>query len=62
MAAVRVDVGADPARFKMSKDLHRSVPIKKALDDAMIALYPNGERIQPGKRPGRARQSGLHFS
>ncbi|HKN08975.1 MAG TPA: molybdopterin-dependent oxidoreductase, partial [Pseudomonadota bacterium] len=28
--------------------LHRSVPIKKALDDAMIALYQNGERIQPG--------------
>jgi sulfane dehydrogenase subunit SoxC len=28
--------------------LHRSVPVKKALDDAMIALYQNGERIQPG--------------
>jgi sulfane dehydrogenase subunit SoxC len=28
--------------------LHRSVPTKKALDDAMIALYQNGERIQPG--------------
>ena len=26
----------------------RSVPIKKALDDAMIALYQNGERIMPG--------------
>src|SRR5262249_41289912 len=31
-----------------SLSLHRSVPIKKALDDAMIALYQNGERIQPG--------------
>jgi len=28
--------------------LHRSVPISKALDDAMIALYQNGERIMPG--------------
>src|SRR3989442_2317687 len=28
--------------------LHRSVPVKKALDDAMIALYQNGERVQPG--------------
>src|SRR5450432_3089233 len=34
--------GADSPR------LSRSVPIKKALDDAMIALYQNGERIMPG--------------
>jgi len=27
--------------------LARSVPIKKALDDAMIALYQNGERLMP---------------
>src|SRR6267142_339467 len=26
----------------------RSVPLSKALDDAMIALYQNGERIMPG--------------
>ncbi len=26
----------------------RSVPMKKALDDAMIALYQNGERLMPG--------------
>ena len=26
----------------------RSVPLKKGLDDAMIALYQNGERIMPG--------------
>src|ERR1700682_906443 len=31
-----------------SPHLSRSVPIKKALDDAMIALYQNGERIMPG--------------
>ena len=28
--------------------LSRSVPITKALDDAMIALYQNGERLMPG--------------
>ena len=28
--------------------LSRSVPIAKGLDDAMIALYQNGERIMPG--------------
>ena len=28
--------------------LSRSVPVKKAMDDAMIALYQNGERIMPG--------------
>ena len=34
--------GADAPR------LTRSVPLSKALDDAMIALYQNGERIMPG--------------
>jgi sulfane dehydrogenase subunit SoxC len=28
--------------------LSRSVPVNKALDDAMIALYQNGERLMPG--------------
>jgi sulfane dehydrogenase subunit SoxC len=28
--------------------LTRSVPLKKGLDDAMVALYQNGERIMPG--------------
>src|SRR5215510_12473428 len=28
--------------------LSRSVPMSKALDDAMIALYQNGERLMPG--------------
>ena len=28
--------------------LSRSVPLTKALDDAMIALYQNGERVMPG--------------
>ena len=34
--------GADSPR------LSRSVPVKKALDDAMIVLYQNGERLNPG--------------
>jgi sulfane dehydrogenase subunit SoxC len=31
-----------------SSALTRSTPLKKALDDAMIALYQNGERLMPG--------------
>ena len=48
------ETGIDPkatwllAEGADAPSLHRSVPIKKALDDAMIALYQNGERIQPG--------------
>ena len=34
--------GADAPR------LSRSVPLTKALDDTMVALYQNGERIMPG--------------
>jgi sulfane dehydrogenase subunit SoxC len=32
-----------------SGSLSRSVPIEKALDDSLIALYQNGERIRPGQ-------------
>ena len=48
------ETGIDPrakwviAEGADSLSLHRSVPIKKALDDAMIALYQNGERLMPG--------------
>ncbi|MFL6798863.1 MAG: sulfite dehydrogenase [Xanthobacteraceae bacterium] len=48
------ETGIDPtAKWLLAEGadslaLHRSVPMKKALDDAMIALYQNGERIQPG--------------
>jgi sulfane dehydrogenase subunit SoxC len=48
------ETGIDPkatwllAEGTDSLSLHRSVPIKKALDDAMIALYQNGERLMPG--------------
>jgi Oxidoreductase molybdopterin binding domain len=45
------ETGIDPkAKWLLAEGadslaLHRSVPIKKALDDAMIVLYQNGERI-----------------
>ena len=48
------EVGIDPkakwflAEGADSLALHRSVPVKKGLGDAMIALYQNGERIMPG--------------
>src|SRR6202049_5074588 len=48
------ETGIDPsakwfiAEGADSPHLSRSVPLKKALDDAMIALYQNGERIMPG--------------
>jgi sulfane dehydrogenase subunit SoxC len=47
------ETGIDPsARWFIaegadSPHLTRSVPLKKALDDAMIALYQNGERLMP---------------
>ena len=48
------ETGVDPkakwlvAEGADSLALSRSVPLKKALDDAMIALYQNGERLMPG--------------
>src|ERR1700730_1864156 len=48
------ETGIDPrakwliAEGADSPHLSRSVPMKKALDDAMVALYQNGERIMPG--------------
>jgi sulfane dehydrogenase subunit SoxC len=48
------ETGIDPrakwfiAEGADSPHLSRSVPMKKALDDAMIVLYQNGERIMPG--------------
>ena len=32
-----------------SGSMSRSIPIDKALDDSMIALYQNGERLRPGQ-------------
>ena len=48
------EAGIDPrakwliAEGADSLALSRSVPLAKALDDAMIALYQNGERLMPG--------------
>jgi sulfane dehydrogenase subunit SoxC len=48
------ETGIDPAAKWViaegadSLALHRSVPLGKALDDAMIVMYQNGERLMPG--------------
>ena len=48
------EAGIDPtakwliAEGSDSLALHRSIPLSKALDDAMIALYQNGEKLMPG--------------
>ena len=48
------EAGVDPkakwiiAEGADSPHLSRSVPLTKGMDDAMIALYQNGERIMPG--------------
>jgi sulfane dehydrogenase subunit SoxC len=48
------EAGVDPtatwlvAEGADSLAVSRSVPIAKAMDDAMIALYQNGERLRPG--------------
>jgi sulfane dehydrogenase subunit SoxC len=48
------ETGVDPrakwliAEGADSPALTRSVPLSKALDDAMLALYQNGERLMPG--------------
>ena len=48
------EAGVDPkakwliAEGADASHLSRSVPVSKALDDAMIVLYQNGERLMPG--------------
>ena len=64
------ETGIDPkAKWLLAEgadgpSMNRCIPIAKALDDAMIALYQNGERITPSQRlsdaaPG-ARLRGQH--
>jgi sulfane dehydrogenase subunit SoxC len=49
------EAGVDPkatwlvAEGADSPRLSRSVPLAKAMDDAMVTMYQNGERIQPGQ-------------
>jgi sulfane dehydrogenase subunit SoxC len=48
------EAGIDPAAKWLiaegadSLALDRSVPVKKAYDDALVAIYQNGERLMPG--------------
>src|SRR5204862_315456 len=54
LSALLEETGVDPkAKWLVAEGadapaLSRSVPLSKALDDAMIALYQNGERLMPG--------------
>src|SRR3984885_6696601 len=49
------EAGVDPkakwiiAEGADAPHLSRSVPLAKVMDDAMVAMYQNGERIQPGQ-------------
>jgi len=54
LAVLLDEAGVDPkARWFVAEGadslaLSRSIPLKKGLDDAMVALYQNGERLMPG--------------
>ncbi|HET7362008.1 MAG TPA: sulfite dehydrogenase [Burkholderiales bacterium] len=55
LATLLEETGVDPkAKWVIAEGadaphLSRSFPVTKALDDAMIALYQNGERVMPGQ-------------
>jgi sulfane dehydrogenase subunit SoxC len=55
LATLLDEAGVDPrakwiiAEGADAPHLSRSVPLAKAMDDAIVALYQNGERIQPGQ-------------
>jgi sulfane dehydrogenase subunit SoxC len=55
LATLLDEAGVDPkakwiiAEGADAPHLSRSVPLAKVWDDAMIAMYQNGERIQPGQ-------------
>lgn len=63
LSTLLAEAGVDPeAKWLIAEGadaptLTRSVPLKKGLDDAMIALYQNGERLMPanGYRPMAAK-------
>jgi sulfane dehydrogenase subunit SoxC len=48
------EAGIDPkskwlvAEGADGEELSRSIPVKKAYDDALVAIYQNGERLMPG--------------
>jgi sulfane dehydrogenase subunit SoxC len=53
LSALLDEAGVDPkAKWLLAEgadhvNMNRSIPLTKAMDDAMIALYQNGERINP---------------
>lgn len=53
LAVLLAEAGVDPKAKWLLADaadpasVSRSIPLEKAMDDAMIALYQNGERIRP---------------
>jgi sulfane dehydrogenase subunit SoxC len=55
LAALLEETGIEPkaqwviAEGADAPHLSRSVPLTKVLDDAMVALYQNGERVMPGQ-------------
>jgi len=55
LATLLDEAGVDPrakwiiAEGADAPHLSRSVPLAKVMDDAIVALYQNGERIQPGQ-------------
>jgi sulfane dehydrogenase subunit SoxC len=55
LSALLDEAGVDPkakwiiAEGADAPHLSRSVPLAKVMDDAMVAMYQNGERIQPGQ-------------
>jgi sulfane dehydrogenase subunit SoxC len=55
LAVLLDEAGVDPkakwiiAEGADSPHLTRSVPLKKVMDDALVAMHQNGERIQPGQ-------------
>jgi sulfane dehydrogenase subunit SoxC len=54
LSALLDEAGIDPtAKWLVAEGadaqfLDRSIPVKKAYDDAMVAIYQNGERLMPG--------------
>jgi sulfane dehydrogenase subunit SoxC len=55
LSALLEETGIDPkAKWMLAEgadgpSMNRSIPVAKVLDDAMIALYQNGERINPAQ-------------
>jgi sulfane dehydrogenase subunit SoxC len=53
MRILRISDGVDPmaewfvAEGADAPTMHPSIPVRKAMDDAMIVLYQNGEALNP---------------